>query len=466
MSITLSYLGDLGRVRIEYAGAPAAADYAHVERSTNGITWSTIRGGEQAALSAGAGVIDDYEYEPGVANQYRVSFVNAAEIVYLGIGTAVHADNAGVTVVIPALAKVEAALLNLVVTKRNTAQVLNTPAGWTKVIEFQTITVYQRQWVTGTPDPDITVTGGAAGDTISGVITAFDNAAPGPTVIQTQSNASAQNISSPAMQIPDDFSAIGHVSHKIAEVTTSSTLSLFLNTTVMSTPTGLDQATIWQRASASSNVQSVGVQSLTITGGVAALSRVAMWAMKRLPYMAQYADTITPEDTGFWIKNLRRPNQNVKAVITAYGDITRRARTGVFDIVGRTYPVAVTDVHTGRAITITVRAEDFHASRALADQLGSGEVYLFQAQSDECPVPTMYAVIGDTREFRTRVRGKYRYIDLPLTEVAAPSAGVYPTTVTYGDLPLMFATYGALLAAEPTYSDVMDITASVDVIVP
>ncbi|MGA6164312.1 hypothetical protein [Amycolatopsis magusensis] len=466
MSITATYLGDLGRVRIELAGVPAVADHAIVERSTDTITWTTIRAGRQVGLSGGAGVVDDYEYEPGVLNYYRASYVDGAQISYSNGEGPVHADNAPVTPTIAAGLQTPGMLLNLVVACRSTAQTVTTPAGWTKVIDYQTVKVFHKRWTAGTTNPTITPSGGAAGDTVTAYINGFSNAEPGFTALNAQTNASGQNIPTPPLAVPDPNSAVALVAHKLAEVTTTTVINLFLNSAVNSTAVGLDQSAIWQRASAASNISSVVAQTLTITGGAAAISRAVIWSMRQAPWIGQESTSITPVNTKFWIKNLRRPNNNVQVTVTGFGDISRTARTGVFDVINRTLPVAVTDLHSGRSMELRVTAETVGAALDLDTRFAAGEVMLFQSLGPDCPIPTMYTVIGNYSYGRKAQRAKRRHFTLPLVEVAAPDAGVFSTTVTYADLPALFATYGALIAAEPTYSDVLDIVAESEVIVP
>ena len=70
MSLTLTYLGDLSRVRI--AGGELAADAVRVERSIDGGPWEPVRGGVSAAPAAGVIQLDDYEFGSDVTNAYRV----------------------------------------------------------------------------------------------------------------------------------------------------------------------------------------------------------------------------------------------------------------------------------------------------------------------------------------------------------------------------------------------------------
>lgn len=70
MTLALSYLDDLSRVRI--MGTDLAPGGVTVERSINGLLWTTVRGGASVAVEAGGFTLDDYEFVPGRQNHYRI----------------------------------------------------------------------------------------------------------------------------------------------------------------------------------------------------------------------------------------------------------------------------------------------------------------------------------------------------------------------------------------------------------
>ncbi len=77
MTVTPTYSGDLARVRIAATDA-FTASYIVIQRSTNGVQWTTVRGA--GALPASGGVsIDDYEFAPGVLNTYRAQSYSAVD---------------------------------------------------------------------------------------------------------------------------------------------------------------------------------------------------------------------------------------------------------------------------------------------------------------------------------------------------------------------------------------------------
>ncbi|MEV6879543.1 hypothetical protein, partial [Amycolatopsis sp. NPDC051128] len=102
MTTTTTYLDDLGRVRVEFTGLSTDADYALVERSTNGITWTTVRGGDKVGLSGGVGKLDDYEFAAGVPNTYRVTAIDAADVSRFGAAAFTTGNNATLNPPLPA----------------------------------------------------------------------------------------------------------------------------------------------------------------------------------------------------------------------------------------------------------------------------------------------------------------------------------------------------------------------------
>lgn len=77
MSVTVTYDATLARARVAATDA-FSASYITVQRSTNGVTWTTVRGA--AALPAGSASIDDYEFVPGVLNTYRARSFSAVDV--------------------------------------------------------------------------------------------------------------------------------------------------------------------------------------------------------------------------------------------------------------------------------------------------------------------------------------------------------------------------------------------------
>lgn len=78
--IGLAYDVQLSRVRVTASSLPAGTTTARVDRSLDGITWTTVRGALELAVSAGSleRPADDYEFVADELNTYRVTSYDAA----------------------------------------------------------------------------------------------------------------------------------------------------------------------------------------------------------------------------------------------------------------------------------------------------------------------------------------------------------------------------------------------------
>jgi hypothetical protein len=77
MTVNLSYLDDLSRVRISISGFPNGS--VSVERSLNQLLWTVVRGGVALPVVDGSAQLYDYEFASDVANFYRVAQASLEE---------------------------------------------------------------------------------------------------------------------------------------------------------------------------------------------------------------------------------------------------------------------------------------------------------------------------------------------------------------------------------------------------
>lgn len=174
---------------------------------------------------------------------------------------------------------------------------------------------------------------------------------------------------------------------------------------------------------------------------------------------------LTPVQTGVWLKNIGRAYLSRKITVTDVGTIAWRARGGAQDIIARTLGVAVTDLRGGAEFTLQVTTPTLQDAADLESRLAAGDVVFLQPPGPDCPIPTGYFWVGDVQRSQHSKRTVRRFYDLPLIEVAAPSAAIVPITATYQSVLDTYATYADLLAGEPTYADVIDMTGVPDVVV-
>lgn len=449
MTVTTVYNSDLSRVTITATGL-GDAQTALVERSTDQVVWSTVRGGSAVTVTAGTmSALSDYEFSADVLNYYRVTY--ADEATFRAAGTAAHAANTSVSPGLPA-GHAAGDLLLIWACTRNAAQgVPATPAG------YQVFGITDQGRLFGKIDsgsevaPTVTFTGtGDATMSVSAQMAAFTKTQDVGGAADGVANSSAQNIATPALVPQQHNSVLVWCGWKQDDWTSSAPPAGTTEIGDTSTTLGDDQGITWsyliQNAKA---VQSAS--SFTITGGVSAISRAMV--VEFLPATTSQTGSITPSLAGeVWLKFIGRPFLN--QVVDAYGEVnvTRRARNAVFPVVGRSAPVGVTDVRSGREFNLLVKTLTAEEHRNLDFAVLGGDPVFVHAPPDN-PVPTMYAVIGDTQDDQP-VPGTH-FWTLPLTEVSAPVPEVVGATITYQGVINAYATYSALLAGEPSYADLL-----------
>lgn len=177
-------------------------------------------------------------------------------------------------------------------------------------------------------------------------------------------------------------------------------------------------------------------------------------------------DTVTPTQTGAWVKFPLFPAFNQEVDLCDWSDVVRPARGAVFPVLGRRDPVAVTEVRGSRRFDVTIYAEDSDANDELMDALASGEVILLQTPgpSETCNLNRRrfpeqgYFFVGDVTSSRP-VRGSATHVvTLPLTEVAAPAYTIGGSAVTWECVEDNFATWADVQSFFPTWFDVLAYT--------
>jgi hypothetical protein len=182
--------------------------------------------------------------------------------------------------------------------------------------------------------------------------------------------------------------------------------------------------------------------------------------------VATESDQITPVLGGVWLKSIARPFLNRQVVVKDYSDVERPERAGVFDVVGRSFPVAVSDVRGSRRWTMEILTPTPAAAREFDAIMASGDTMLIHVPAD-CDVPGGYVTIGTVNTSRPARRSVRRVVALPCIEVAAPGPDVVGATVTCATVLATYATCADVLAAHSTCADLLELIGDPeDVIVP
>lgn len=467
MTVTLTYDTALSRVRVTATGLNAA-DTATVERSTNGLQWTTVRGGAAVPVTSGTMTltVDDYEFVDGVSNTYRVRGVAAAAAAFVN-ASSTSGNNTALTAALPSGTAADDLVLIVASIRNSGTGVPNLPASWSTLLSAGNVAVFGRIYDGVWTMPSVSFTGGVANaDTIVQAAT-FRRTSVSPVTSTSQLNASAQNIAYPALSVPqagcvvvaagwkqDDWTGISvpaGFTHAGAQVSTAGddagqTLDYQVQTTAVSLTTG----------------------SWSVTGGAAAISRALLVVLGHAAYINEQTAVITPQLGAVWLKDIGRPflNRPVSVVMPDENIVTRDARDGVFAIVGRSAPIAVTDVRGPRAWPLLIQCHSTAEADAVDLMLSTGDPMFVHVPAG-CQVPGGYVRIGNTSQAWHPLRPEQSLFTLPVSNVAAPGPDVVGTTATWQTVLNLYATWSAVIAANATWADLLNLVGSPsEVIVP
>ena len=416
----LSYDPNLSRVRLSVQ-VPSSAAYALVERSTDQVRWTTVRGAAEVAPAGGGLVsVSDYEFAPDVANYYRVRAFQANDF---EIGPAknsnpyIETDTSGWTGNGGTVAQ------STTTPHEGAASLLLTPDGVTATVQARTVNIpvtagnfyVASDWLQST----VARTAG-----ISIIWRDASNAIVSQTVGSTVALAAG---------VWTYFELQG-------QAPVGSTQATFVAASMSGTPP-------------TSNTIRVDEAYFVVIGG-----------------SPVFAGSITPVLGGVWLKSVARPFLNRQVTVRDFSEVSRPNRGGVFEVVGRSYPVAVTDVRGSRRWTLELRTDTPQQADELDLLLAGGDILLVhvpQAAGRISAVPGGYVTVGDTREVTPPTFDlQMRVFELPLVEVAAPGPDVIGAAVTCQTVLSTYATCQAVLDAQPTCLSLLELVGDpTDVIV-
>jgi hypothetical protein len=469
MTVTLNYDAVLSTVRVSATGL-AAADVALVERSTDQIRWTTVRGGNGVSVVGGALqlALADSEFDAGVVNYYRVTGIETGAITYVAAGAAATGNNTSITPAFPAGLVAGDLLVTLASIRNSGTGTVNTPTGWTVLATSGNVALLGRRYVAGDVAQLITFTGGAANaDTLAQTI-ALRRAALPPVTVAAVLNGSGQNIAYPAAAVTVDGAVILRAGWKQDDWTSVATLAGATEIGEPISTAGSDAGQVWDYLI--QTVRSdIGAGSFTVTGGAGAISRGLTVVLQHAAYLQQQTANITPTLSAVWLKSVARPflNRTIEVILPTQISVTRPARAGLFEIKGRTFPVAITSVRGSPRWTMFVRtysSDDASNTRLL---LASGDVLLIQTPP-QCSSPsTGYVLAGDVVEDSHPLRPAETTFTVPVTEVAAPGADVVGALSTWQTVIDTYATWADVIAANATWAALLTLVGDPsEVIVP
>lgn len=211
--------------------------------------------------------------------------------------------------------------------------------------------------------------------------------------------------------------------------------------------------------------QLASMNDFEFPAGVAITYRVRSYNVANV-LQQTFTTTITQNLADVWIKVAARPYLNRAVSVTGVGEVSRPARNGVFPVIGRSFPVGVADVRQSRQFSIEVMTETASAAEDFDLLLMSGEP-IFLHVPPLFPVPSLYAMIGDTTTTEPALGDPTRLFALPLTEVAAPGPDVAGALGTWATVVSTYATWADVIAAKATWAELLQLVGDPsEVIVP
>lgn len=474
MTTTLTYDAILSRVHIAVTGLNVIADTATVERSTDQVTWNFVRGGNAITPVAQGFTLDDYEFAANVQNYYRVRAYDTAPSTYVTGGIGVAGNNTSLNPTLPPgivagdLVLIEASIRN----SPTGAPVA--PFGYTTVLDMANVKIFGRKITGGEATPTVNFTNGAVNATTLAQTAAFRNTSLTVGNVATQLNASQQNVPRAPLSVPEDNMVVIYAPWKQDDwtsITPGPVPFAAIQVDGVSSTLGDDAAQAWSYLIQTSKYD-LPASAANVTGGGAAISRFGSLAFYHEDLKTNdNVDSIMPTIDQVWLKVIARPflNRPIRC-IAEISPIVRRARNGIFPIVGRSFPIAVTDVRMSRELSIRIVSRTTEEREDLDLIFATGDTYFFQSPPGD-PMPTMYAAVGDTEEVRPlrnrSCNNDWRTFTLPLTEIAAPTSDIVGNIGTWQTVVNTYATWSDVMLHHSDWASLLTLIGNpTDVIVP
>jgi hypothetical protein len=462
VSITATYVAASAKVTVAVTSAPANASTVLLERSTDQVLWAAVRGTTPSVvLASGAYSVDDYEFSDAVPNYYRATYFDTTTAALVGTPAAATVttsagSSASSTPTMPTgLALGDTVLVALACTNQ-AGTVPAAPTGWTALAAAtpNCLALYAADWTAALTMPAFTVIGIASGDKVITKAFSYRNVAPTAANVQVAVNAAAANIAFPA------FTSLGGLNSGPLVLYQGST-----HTSVSPVANYDDHATGYALMVYAIAPATYPAGSVAVTGGSSAVSAVIQANLMARTFVSQETSaTVTPALTQVWVKNPIRPYLNRVVTVVRADDVVHKTRTGTFTVLGRTMPIAVSDLAAGRTTALTLRTTDRSTADDLESCLTTGDTQYLHSPKGSVS-PTGYFTIGDLTKQRPSDTHPIRYFVLPLTEVAQPSLTLAAVQSTWQTVINSYATWQALITAKATWSAVLQLVGTpIDVI--
>lgn len=200
--------------------------------------------------------------------------------------------------------------------------------------------------------------------------------------------------------------------------------------------------------------------------GIATTYRVRSYSAANV-LQNTFTVAITQDLTSVWFKSISRAYLNQSTKITGVGEISRANRGGVFPIIGRSFPVVISDVRGSKQMSLQVNTVTNTQRNNFDYLLASGDPVFVHVPSTNFKVQSGYFSIEDSAENLVGIPSDQRFFNLSLLQVAAPTAEVLATTMSWQGLRNRYPTWAAVRAANANWTAVKALTGNpADVVVP
>lgn len=483
MTLTLTHLTDLQRVRVALSGLPDGV--VQVQRALNGSAtdalWSQgiVRGGRRLAIQSGVGQLDDYEWFDDVANHYRVVAVDPAPGLLLDGTSGAYASTPD-TGVLDIVGDIDIRFDG------------EPDGGWAPGANMALVAKYntssQRSYYLSLrSDGTLRLNWSTDGSTVS----TANSTVPVTDVVETgrlgvrvtmdvDNGSSGRTIrfyTVSQLGLGLAFTQLG------AAVVQAGVTSIHSGTALLEVGTFNSGASSERfagsvyRAEVRSGISGTAVADPvfeTQSNGAASFADAAgrTWTINgTAQIVGSVIDTgqITPSlDGQVWLKSIRYPLLNTAVEVAGYDDVDQQPRNTAYPVQGRSLPIGLADVRGGRDFRLDLGtetdAEDRHFDLILR---ASSEVFLHVPATGDCTLlpGSLYALPGRAVKHRIAEVSPYHTYRIPLTEISPPPPDIVGTTLTWGTVERLYGSWSALVGANPTWRDLLATVGSPDDVV-
>lgn len=203
-------------------------------------------------------------------------------ITYIGIGSTATGNNTSLAPTLPPSPLTDDFLVLAASIRNSGTGSPNQPTDWVTLLDMGNAKLFARYMAPGVVAPTVTFSGGVANADTQAAIIGFRGVAPNQlsafTSSGAQTNASAQNIAYPALDVPGKGYAVILAAWKQDDATSIAMPGSFTGA-VNSFVTAGDDATLRVGYSIQTTEADIAAASLTVVGGAAAISKAGLIAL-------------------------------------------------------------------------------------------------------------------------------------------------------------------------------------------